>query len=195
MPDAAPKKPNKKKLIIDRAAELFRTGGYSATSMRDIADAVGVEAASLYNHIRAKTDLLHEIIFGIAGHCNSHLATLQQSEQAPSQKIEAIIRFHVQLMIHRYNEYTVMTRDWQHLPEPHLQAFALQRRKYVQEMEQIITDGTASGTFKNIIPYVAVLNILSSVMGLEFWQRSAKRYSDTEMEDNIVLHLTMGLKK
>jgi TetR/AcrR family transcriptional regulator, cholesterol catabolism regulator len=123
------------------------------------------------------------------------LATLQLLAQKPGEKIEALIRFHVQLMINRFDEYSVMTHDWQHLPEQLLHEFALQRRNYVQQMEQIIAQGIATGEFKNIIPYVAVLNILSAVMGLEFWQRSMKRYSDKEMEENIVLHLTLGLKK
>lgn len=192
--DAVPKRTNKRKLIIARSAELFRTRGYSATSMRDIADAVGMEAASLYNHIKAKTDLLREIIFGIAGHCNEHLDTLQQSPKTPGEKIEEVIRFHVRLMVNRYDEYCVMTHDWNHLPEEQLQEFATQRRRYVQQLEEIVARGIATGEFRNITPYVVVLNILSAVMGLEFWQRSLKRYSDKEMEDNIVLHLTGGLK-
>lgn len=192
--DAVPKRTNKRKLIIARSAELFRTRGYSATSMRDIADAVGMEAASLYNHIKAKTDLLREIIFGIAGYCNEHLDNLQQSARTPGEKIEEVIRFHVRLMVNRYDEYCVMTHDWNHLPEEQLQEFATQRRRYVQQLEEIVARGIATGEFRNITPYVVVLNILSAVMGLEFWQRSLKRYSDKEMEDNIVLHLTGGLK-
>lgn len=194
MAEPTPKRPSKKKIIMARSAELFRTRGYSATSMRDIADAVGIEAASLYNHISAKTDLLREIIFGIASHCNEHLEELQQSPKTPGEKIEELIRFHVRLMINRYDEYSVMTRDWNHLNETHLPEFARQRRSYVQQMEQIVSDGIASGEFKNIIPYVAVLNILSAVMGLEFWHRSLKRHSDQEMENHIVAHLTLGLK-
>lgn len=194
MADAVPKRTNKRKLIVARSAELFRTRGYSATSMRDIADAVGMEAASLYNHIKAKTDLLREIIFGIAGHCNEHLDTLQQSQKTPAEKIEEVIRFHVRLMVNRFDEYSVMTQDWNHLPDEMLQEFAGQRRKYVQQLEEIVARGIAAGEFKNITPYVVVLNILSAVMGLEFWQRSLKKYSDKEMEDNIVLHLTGGLK-
>jgi hypothetical protein len=88
-----------------------------------------------------------------------------------------------------------MTHDWNHLPEQLLQEFAWQRRHYVQQLEQIVAQGIETGEFKNIIPYVAVLNILSAVMGLEFWQRSLKKYSDAEMEENIVQHLTNGLKK
>ena len=47
---------------------------------------------------------------------------------------------------------------------------------------------------KPVIPYVAVLTILSAVRGLEFWHRSSKKYSQQQMEENMVTHLITGLQ-
>ena len=60
------KRTTRKSLILQKAAAMFREKGYAASSMRDLADAVGIEAASLYNHIKSKSEMLHEIIFRIA---------------------------------------------------------------------------------------------------------------------------------
>jgi TetR/AcrR family transcriptional regulator, cholesterol catabolism regulator len=186
--------PSRKKIITEFAANLFRLKGYSATSMRDIADQVGIEAASLYNHIKSKHELLQIIVFNVANICNEHLSYVKQQTD-PAAQIESIIRFHVKLMINNYNYYFVMTHDWKSLTEPDLTTFMQQRRTYVQDVELIVQQGIDKKIFKPISPYVVVLNILSSVMGLEFWHRSNKRYNETEMEDSIVLHLLSGLLK
>ncbi|WP_305071004.1 TetR/AcrR family transcriptional regulator [[Mycobacterium] crassicus] len=50
--------------ILDAAAELFTTVGYSATSTRRIADSVGIRQASLYHHFAAKDDILDALLAG-----------------------------------------------------------------------------------------------------------------------------------
>jgi hypothetical protein len=62
-------------------------------------------------------------------------------------------------------------------------------------MEAIIEEGINNKEMKPVIPYVAVLTILSSVRGLEFWHRSGKRITPEQMEENMVIHLINGLKK
>ena len=52
-------------MIIQKAALLFKSKGYTATSMRELADTVGVEAPSLYNHIGSKSELLQAICFKV----------------------------------------------------------------------------------------------------------------------------------
>ena len=42
---------------------MFKDKGFAASSMRDLAETVGIEAASLYNHIKSKSEILQEIIF------------------------------------------------------------------------------------------------------------------------------------
>jgi len=62
-------------------------------------------------------------------------------------------------------------------------------------MENIINDGIRNKEMKPVMPYIAMLSILSSVRGLEFWHRSTKKISPTELEDNMVSFLINGLKK
>ena len=195
MPKNAQKKSTKKEIILEKAAVMFREKGFSATSMRDLAESVGIEAASLYNHIQSKSQILQEIVFRAADDCNQHLDKLTEENAACSVKIESIIRFHVQMMLNRFEDYHVMTHEWIHLSEPHLSNFINQRRTYVQKLESIVEECIQKKEFKPILPYVAVLTILSAVRGLEFWHRSQKKITPAELEENMVTHLISGLKK
>jgi AcrR family transcriptional regulator len=188
------RKASKKDLILQKAALMFREKGFAATSMRDLAETVGIEAASLYNHIQSKSEILQDITFRIANDCNEHLDSLSNNGMNSTQKIESLIRFHVQMMINRFEDYYVMVNEWMHLSEPYLTNFSVQRRNYVRKMESIIQEGIDNKEMKPVSPYVAVLTILSSVRGLEFWHRSHQRITPEEMEDNMVNHLINGLR-
>ncbi len=53
---------NTKEIILYQALTLFSEKGFEGVSMRDIASAVGIKAASLYNHFRSKRDIFNSII-------------------------------------------------------------------------------------------------------------------------------------
>ncbi|HET9824454.1 MAG TPA: TetR/AcrR family transcriptional regulator [Chitinophagaceae bacterium] len=188
------RKSSKREVILIKAASMFKDKGFAASSMRDLAETVGIEAASLYNHIKSKSEILQEIIFHTATECNIHLDEVDVQEKSSLKKIEEIIRFHIRMMLTRFEEYHVMTHEWMHLSEPYLTDFIGQRRSYVQRLEAIVDQGIKNNEMKQVVPYVAVLTILSAVRGLEFWHRSSKKYSPQQMEDNMVMHLITGLR-
>jgi TetR/AcrR family transcriptional regulator, cholesterol catabolism regulator len=188
------KRTKKRTLIIKTAAKMFREKGYPATSMRDLADRVGIEAASLYNHIDSKIDILNEIITDVAGKCREHLDNLETLPGSSLDKIESLIRFHTQMMVYNFDEYSVMVNEWIHMEDASLKEFVLERRGYVNKMEDIIQAGIENKEIKPLMPYIVVLNILSSVRGLEFWHKKAKMHSEKKVEDNMVEHLIGGLK-
>ena len=193
MAKAQRKKASKKDLIVQKAASMFREKGFPATSMRDLAESVGIEAASLYNHIQSKSEILQQIIFRISDDCNKHLAELDSAGLSNLQKIESVIRFHIQMMLHRFEDYHVMINEWIHLESQALSEFIVQRRGYVQRLESFVGEGIAAKEIKPVLPYVAVLTILSAVRGLEFWHRSQKKYTPEELEENMVTYLIGGL--
>ncbi|MDR3426049.1 helix-turn-helix domain-containing protein [Silvimonas sp.] len=47
--------------ILDAAEELFASAGYGATSLRDIADQVGIQQPGLYKHFSGKEDLYRRV--------------------------------------------------------------------------------------------------------------------------------------
>ena len=84
---------SRKDVIVSKAATLFREKGYKAASMRDLAEAVGVEAASLYNHIKSKSELLHELVFSVANKFVLKLDEIESESISSLDKMEKILRF------------------------------------------------------------------------------------------------------
>lgn len=185
----------RKEVIIAEAAKLFREKGFSATSMRDLAEHVGVEAASLYNHISSKAEILQEICFKVANQFMSHIDEVDNSQMTAIAKIEAILRFHIRQMVEHYEEVYVSDREWKHLTEPYMQNMQSQRRAYRQRIAQIITEGIRKGEIKEIDAPTAVLIMLHAVSGIESWHRSTKKIEGHVLEDNMVMILVEGLKK
>ncbi|HEY0677607.1 MAG TPA: TetR/AcrR family transcriptional regulator [Chitinophagaceae bacterium] len=184
----------RKEVIIEKATRLFLEKGFAAASMRDLAEHVGVEAASLYNHIQSKSEILQEICFKVANEFISHLEQVESSQKSAIEKMEILIRFHIRKMLNEYESIYISDHEWRHLPEPYLSNFLNQRRHYRKRLAAIIEQGIQSGEMKQIEPYVAVLTILSAISGIESWHRSRKNISEKDMEENMVKFLVEGLK-
>lgn len=186
---------SKKEIIAQKAATLFVKKGYSSASMRDLAELVGVEAPSLYNHIGSKSELLHTICFKVANAFTSYLNNAENSTGSTVNRLENIIRFHVQMMLNNFEEVYVANHEWKHLKEPYLSNFLIQRRGYEKRLIALIENGIASSHIKKINPHVAVLTILSALRGLEYWQQHKKTISSQILEDDMVNHLLKGIIK
>lgn len=189
------KNSTRKDTIVEIAARLFREKGFAAASMRDLAEQVGVEAASLYNHISSKAEILQEICFDVANKFTTHLDKVEAGTQPAIKKVEAVVRFHIQQMVNHYEEVYVSDREWKHLTDPYLSNFQAQRRTYRQRLAHLIETGIQTGEIKKIDAPTAVLIILHAVSGIESWHRSTKRINGEQLEENMVMILVDGLKK
>ncbi len=191
----AGKNASKKDVIAQQAATLFKAKSYSSTSMREIAEAVGVEAPSLYNYIDGKSELLQVICFKVADAFTAYLDTAETLEPGAVASLENILRFHIRMMVNNFDEVYVANHEWKHLKEPYLNNFLTQRRGYEKKLISLMEAGIASGAFKPINPYVAVLTMLSAVRGIEFWQQHKKNTSSQVLENDMVCLLLNGIIK
>ncbi|MBV9961513.1 MAG: TetR family transcriptional regulator [Parafilimonas sp.] len=186
---------SRKDVIVKAAAALFHEKGYKAASMRDLAESVGVEAASLYNHIRSKTELLHDICFNVANLFWEHISKVETSDAKPIEKLETLLRFHIRQMIENFQEVYISDREWRYLADPYLSNFQNQRRNYRKRFAVIIEQGIADGEINKIDASTAVLIVLHAVSGIESWHRSKHKISGEELEENMITILIDGLKK
>jgi TetR/AcrR family transcriptional regulator, cholesterol catabolism regulator len=185
---------NRKEQIMEIATRLFHEKGYHATSMRNLAEQLGMEAASLYNHISSKDELLQQICFGMATHYNAQMEQVENEQLSPVQRVEKMVRFHLGMMLTHFEEVYVTNRDWKHLKEPLLGNFLQQRKAYEKRFAQLVQQAIDAGEVKQLHPHAAVLTILSAVRGIEFWHRNPRNISAEQIEEDMVRILLDGLK-
>jgi len=189
------KKASKKGLILQRAATMFRERGFAASSMRDLAETVGIEAASLYNHIRSKNEILESICFDVANIFNEKIQEVESGRQSNINKIESLLRFHIEQMVDNYENVIVSDREWRHLDEPYRANFQNQRRTYRKRFAAIIEDGIVKGEIRRIDAATAVLIMLHAINGIESWHRSKAKMNADELANNMIRILIDGLRK
>lgn len=187
------KNTSRKEVIVTKAAILFREKGFKAASMRDLAESVGVEAASLYNHIKSKTDLLHELCFSVANRFTKKIDEIEVEPISSIEKIEKLLRFHIDEMITHYEEVYVCDREWKHLADPYLSNFQNQRRNYRKRFASIIEAGILNKEMKKIDAPTAVLIMLHAISGIESWHRSTQKINAAALEENMITILVGGL--
>ncbi len=183
----------RKDVILKAAAQLFTEKGYKAASMRDLAEKVGVEAASLYNHIKSKTELLHDICFNVATRYMEQMNSVEAGSQSAIEKVEILLRFHIHEMLENHEEVTVSDREWKHLNEPYISNYHNLRRTYRKRFAAIIQEGVDKKELQQIDAPTAVIIILHAVSGIDSWHRAKQKISAEDLENNMVTILLQGL--
>lgn len=96
-----------RRLILDTAARLLRSGGYHQTTLREIAEAVGIRKASLYYHFASKEEIVEAVVNdGVRFVHDAVVAALAATRNAPPrQRLEAAISAHL-TALHGNSDYT-----------------------------------------------------------------------------------------
>jgi len=188
-------KNNKRQLILEEAAKLFKAKGFGGTSMRDLGAQVGMEAASMYNHINSKDEILEIICFHVSDTYVSQLAQIEQMATSYVEKIKALIHLHISLMIEDGAAVSVANNDWKYLTNGKLEAFKEARKSYEKGFAALIDQGIAAGELQPVNTSVALFTILSAVRWVELWYRPGRGITAEELEENIMTLLLNGLAK
>ncbi|MBK8043485.1 MAG: TetR family transcriptional regulator [Haliscomenobacter sp.] len=184
----------KRQHILESAAILFRDKGYSATSMRDLARAVGLQASSLYNHIESKEKLLQEICLANALKFLSMMEKVEAMDIPVAAKVEQLLRLHIRTAIQDVTSVTSFNDEWRHLGEPYLSDFKDMRRDYEQRFIHILRQGIEAGEIRAQEPQVVLYTLFSSLRWLYDWFQPGRRLSAPDVEEEILNLLFYGLR-
>ena len=184
---------NRKEDIHLAAAKLFREKGFKGSSVRDIANAVGIGAASLYNHMDSKEELLKTICFRCANEFQEGMERIEKSDLDPVQKIKSLIQLQIGIALHDENSLTVFNDEWRHLQEPYLSTFLDLRRQYEKRYLGIIEQGIETGLLRNADPYVLFHTILSALRWLHMPGGRKSKLGEQQLTEQITSIIINGI--
>jgi AcrR family transcriptional regulator len=183
----------KKEVILEAAALLFRDRGYSATSMRDLAQSVHLQASSLYNHISGKQEILREICFRNAERYREGMTAIETVCVTPAQCIERLIALHLEVATEDTTSITAFNDEWRHLEEPALNEFIQLRKDYEARFKRIIEKGIADGSFRPVDPNYALYTLLSALRWVYDWYKPERAPLLPGVQSSITRLLLGGL--
>jgi AcrR family transcriptional regulator len=186
---------SRKEQIIHTAAKLFKEKGYAATSMRDIATELGIEAASLYHHIKSKEEILDTICFATADKLLASIAEVNDIYFNAEEKLRLAIKNHVYIISENINQSAVFLHEWRSLSEPKLTEFKTLRDAYENELKVILKEGVDEDVFADVDQKFATLTILSTVNWINEWYNPKGKMNAAEIATKLSDFIMGGLRK
>jgi TetR/AcrR family transcriptional regulator, cholesterol catabolism regulator len=181
----------------DRAGEIYRAAariicekGYDATSMNDIAEAVGITKPGLYHHISGKRDLLFRIM-------NFGLDSLEEQVIIPAsevtdaeQRLRTIIANHVHLITSHSttqgnNPVTIVVDEVAGLAPAHRRKIDQRKRAYVDMIRDTLKELEAEGKLSDVDVTTAAFSLLGMILWLSRWYNPEGRLSPEQVSEEV----------
>ena len=167
--------------IREAALTLFAERGYHGTSMKDIAQVVGIRAPSLYNYVEAKQEILRDVMLEtmhvlLRDHSEAVARTSDIAEQL-RRAMEAHVRYHA-----RYRRQIRIGNTEIASLEPEARSVVRKmRHQYALQWQELIERGLAQGAFSTLSPQLAAYALLEMGIGVALWFREDGPLSESQV--------------
>ncbi|MGB1287792.1 MAG: TetR/AcrR family transcriptional regulator [Aggregatilineales bacterium] len=176
--------------IIAAAADVLHRNGYDATTMKDIAAAVNLTAASLYHHFKSKDFLLISVLEIGLNHAIEQLEPIMQSDTSSTEKLRQMITTHIvdvtnntavgAAMVFEIRSLMNVKNTASKSGKEYIQrrdAFFERRDAFERLFRQVIIEGMEHGEFRQVDAPVVARAMLGAHNWVGVWYRDGGRLS------------------
>jgi AcrR family transcriptional regulator len=184
--------------IYRAAAEIICEKGYDATSMSDIAEAVGITKAGIYHHIPGKKDLLFRIMnFGL-DELDEQVIAPARAVADPELRLRTIITNHVQLITSRSttqgtNPVTIVVDEVAGLTPAHRRKIDNRKRDYVDLVRETLKQLKEEGKLNDVDVTASAFSLLGMILWLSRWYSPNGRLTPEQIAEEITKIALGGL--
>lgn len=154
--------------------------------MRAIAEAAGMQGASLYNHFRSKEEMLYEICLRVSKHYNDTRIPLMRGSGSFVERLEELVRSHIVVTWTDRFYVLVLRRDSRRLSKRRAAEIDGYRREYQRQFHRFLVAGVKSGDFRCADPKLASIALLSMLNDVFAWFKEGGKLSVEQMAERHV---------
>jgi AcrR family transcriptional regulator len=180
--------------IIQAAAQIFREKGYHGASMQDIADAVGLQKASLYHHVTSKQEILAEILDQALDRLISDLEPVANSKAPADERLRRAVQLYLLRLTENADLAGVLLLEYRSLEAPMRTEHIRRRDRYEALWRKIIRDGIAEGLFAPTDETTTAFALLGVQNWSITWFRPGGRFSPAQLADHYADLFLEGLR-
>jgi len=179
--------------ILAVAGDLFSERGYHATSMRELAETLGLRSASLYTHIASKEEILWEIVNQVADQFLAQAEAVPR-DIPPDAQLALLVHGHLEVIDDALHFATVFFQEWKFL-EPVLRNKIKARRDlYEGYFHRVIDEGTKQDVFYLVDTRLATLFVLSVLNWTYQWFGHDGSLTIEQLADQYTIFILRALK-
>lgn len=173
----------RKRDILEIAAQLFAKNGYRGTSMRDIGEKTGVLGGSLYHHIKSKDALFVELSEAALLAASDRIAEAVNEHEEPWARFEAACRTLLEIQLDPDSLTLPLMNDFHAVPDDVRRAVIASRDTFEKQFRAIVNDLPLPADIDRSIYRNLLLSLLNGASG---WYRSG-RLSAADIAHQITL--------
>jgi TetR/AcrR family transcriptional regulator, cholesterol catabolism regulator len=170
--------------LFDAATALFWREGYSATTTREIAAALGIQQASLYHHMASKEDLLYRICLSSLEPFLVDVPTTVHKIECPLERIRLFIRAHLTTLLRYQQRNVTFLTELRSLSNRHRTEVLALRDKYEHFSRSTLESAQSTGVIRKDIPvkYLS-LALMSMLNYAALWFRKEKALNEEQLAE------------
>ena len=167
------------------AAQLFRDRGFDATSVSDVARALGLTKAGLYHHFESKEALLYEIMtFGLERVRDEVVVPIRPIRD-PEERLRQLIVRHARIATRAQGAVTHLNDEIRALPAGPRKQIEEKMRLYFDLIRNILLELQAAGRLRDVHPTVAAFSVLGMILWLPRWFRQGRALTQEQVAEEI----------
>jgi AcrR family transcriptional regulator len=162
--------------LVRVAAQLFREKGFEATTIRDIAGAVGMQSGSPFYHFANKHELLMAVMEeGLRLGLERSHAVVEAAGLTPVERFRQLVRAHYGILHEAGSDFIpVMLYDWRSLPAAYRRRIVELKDRY-DALWQATLDALHAEGRLGADARIARLMILGAINFSATWYRARPR--------------------